>query len=74
MPGFYVAAAVVTLLQFLRVREWRLLLLLALFLFQAGAHAFGAHPNVSLLLSLISGLSGVALVWVLSPYPRHPSH
>ncbi len=73
MTGFYVAAAVVTLLQVLRVREWRLLPLLALFVCQAGAHAFWDRPSLSLLLDLVSGLSGLLLVWLLSPQPRHPT-
>jgi hypothetical protein len=74
MPGFYVAAAVVTLLSFLRAGDRRLLLLLVLFLFQAAARLLASHPSLALACDLVSGSSGLALVWTLAPATRRSSH
>jgi hypothetical protein len=72
MVGFYSAAAVVTLMQFLRVRDKRLLLLLALFLLQAAARARGSSDPWGLACDLVSGGAGLVLLWVLAPPHRRP--
>jgi hypothetical protein len=68
LVGFYVAASVVTLIQFLRVRDLRIVPLLFLFALLAVAHAqadwYAARPW-----HFAAGLSGLALLAVLSP--RH---
>jgi hypothetical protein len=70
MTAFFVAATVVTLLQFLRLRDHRLLPLLALFLFLALAMSrddwYAARR-----FHLAAGLSGLAVLYVL-PRPSHP--
>jgi hypothetical protein len=66
--GFFVAAMVVTLLQFLRLRDRKLLPLLALFAFQAAALSdFECPPNAY---HLAAGAAGLVMLFVLSP--RHP--
>ena len=68
LQAFYVAAVVVTLMQYLRVRELRLLPLLALFLCLALAHSqgdwFAARPY-----HFAAGGAGLVLLLMLSP--RH---
>jgi len=70
MTAFFVAATVVTLLQFLRLRDLRLLPLLALFLFLALALSrddwYAARR-----FHLAAGASGLVLLYLLSP-PHHP--
>ncbi|MFI5183491.1 MAG: hypothetical protein ACHQNV_03765 [Vicinamibacteria bacterium] len=72
LAGFFVAATVVTLLQFLRLRDRRLLPLLALFACLALAHAqadwYAARPY-----HLAAGIAGLVLLFVLSPR-HHASH
>ena len=69
LAGFFVAATVVTLLQFLRLREWQLLPLLALFASLALAHSradwYAARPY-----HLAAGVAGLVLLLVLSPRYR----
>jgi hypothetical protein len=71
LAGFFVAATVVTLLQFVRVREWRLLPLLALFACLAMAHSrddwFAARPW-----HIAAGLAGLAILVILTPH-QHTS-
>jgi hypothetical protein len=71
LAGFFVAATVVTLLQFVRLREKRLLPLLALFTCLAVAHSrgdwFAARPW-----HIAAGLAGLALLVVLTPH-QHAS-
>jgi hypothetical protein len=66
LQSFYVAATVVTLLQWLRVRERRLLALLALFVCLMLAHHqadwFAARPY-----HFAAGGCGLALLVLLSP-------
>lgn len=69
MVAFHVAATVVTLLQYLRVREKRLLPLLALFALLAVAHSRGEWDVLGRLFHLAAGLAGLALLVMLSP--RH---
>lgn len=70
MTAFFVAATTVTLIQFLRQRDLRLLPLLALFLFLALAHSredwYAARR-----FHLAAGVSGLVLLYLLSP-PHHP--
>jgi Flp pilus assembly protein TadB len=72
LAGFFVAGTVVILLQFIRVKEWRLLPLLALFACLALAHAqvdwYAARPY-----HLAAGIAGLVLLFVLSPR-HHASH
>ena len=69
LVGFFVAAVVVTLLQFLRLEDRRLLPLLALFACLALAHAqadgYAARPY-----HLAAGIAGLVLLLVLSPRHR----
>ena len=70
LVGFFVAATVVTLMQFVRLRDKRLVPLLALFACLAIAHAqadwYAARPW-----HLAAGVAGLALLFVLSPR-SHP--
>jgi hypothetical protein len=72
LAGFFVASTVVTLLQFLRLRDWRLVPLLGVFACLALAHAqtdwYAARPY-----HLAAGVAGLVLLLVLSPRQR-PSH
>ena len=70
MIGFYLAAVVVTLLQYLRVWEKRMLPLLALFAFLALGHFRGEWDSWGRLFHLAAGLCGLLLLAMLSP-PRH---
>ena len=65
MVGFFVAASVVTLMQFLRVRDPRVLLLLVLFVCLAGAHSLDWSDPWKDRLHLAAGLAGLGLVLVL---------
>jgi hypothetical protein len=70
LTAFFVAAAAVTLVQWLRVRERRLLPLLALFALLAVAH----HQRdwaVARAYHFAAGAAGLVLLFMLSP--RHPS-
>jgi hypothetical protein len=71
LTGFFVAATVVTLLQFVRVREKRLLPLLVLFACLAVAHSrgdwFAARPW-----HIAAGVAGLALLVILTPH-QHTS-
>lgn len=80
MIGVLVASTVVTLIQFLRTREWRLLPLLALFAFAALGHATETWDVWHRRWHLASAASGLVLLAVLSPRgarppstPREPS-
>jgi hypothetical protein len=73
MVGFHIAAAVVTLVQLVRLRDRRLLLLLSLFLLQAAARVFGETQPLGLVCDVLSGCAGLALVWVLAPRHHHPT-
>ena len=72
MVAFYVAATVVTLLQFLRVKERRLLVLLALFAALAAAESREWWDPWRVVFQLLAGGAGLALLVMLSPRaPRH---
>jgi hypothetical protein len=71
LAGFFVAATLVTLMQFVRAREKRLLPLLALFAFLAMAHSrdnwFAARPW-----HVAAGIAGLVLLVVITPH-QHTS-
>lgn len=69
MLAFFVAATVVTLLQYLRLRDPRLLPLLALFAFLGLAHSRGEWDPWGRRFHFAAGASGLVLLLVLSP--RH---
>ncbi|HET8647179.1 MAG TPA: hypothetical protein VFO85_16910 [Vicinamibacteria bacterium] len=69
--AFFVAACLVTTLQFIRVRERRLLPLLALFALAAVGHS-REDPRAGRWYFVGAGAAGLALVVMLSP--RHPPH
>ena len=68
LVGFFVAATVATLMQFVRTRERRLLPLLALFTCLAVAHA-QTDWHAARQWHLAAGIAGLVLVVVLPP--RH---
>jgi hypothetical protein len=69
IQAFFVAATVVALIQWLRLRERRLLPLLALFALSALGHFqddfFAARPY-----HLAAGAAGLVLVVMLAPRPK----
>ena len=71
LAAFYVAATVVTLMHYVRVRDHRVLPLLAMFacLFVAHAQAdwFAARPW-----HLAAGVAGLAQLLLLTPRPTKP--
>jgi hypothetical protein len=71
MAGFFVGATVVTLLQWVRTRERRLLPLLALFLLLAWGYACEQGDPWRHRFHVAAGGAGLALVAMLSP--RHPA-
>ena len=72
VTGFFVAAAVVTLLQFLRVRDSRLLPLVALFALRGAARVMGEATPAGIAADILSGCAGLTLLFWLSPRPPHP--
>jgi len=68
--AFFIAATVVTLLQYVRMRERRLLPLLVLFALTAAGHGAQDASWVKAL-HLAAGTAGLALVLMFSP--RHPA-
>jgi hypothetical protein len=70
MVGLFIAATVVTLVQFLRVRDRRLLLLAAMFAFQAQALAREWYDVWQDVFQIGVCAAGLALLFALSP--RHP--
>jgi hypothetical protein len=70
MVGSFVAATAVTLIQFLRVRDRRLLLLAAMFAFQAQALAREWYDVWRDVFQVGVCAAGLALLFALSP--RHP--
>jgi hypothetical protein len=68
--GFFVAATVVTGLRFLRVKDRRLLLLLALFAFLAAAHSLEWWDPWKARYHFAAGLAGLGLLLVLAPGHR----
>jgi hypothetical protein len=65
--AFHVAATVVTLLQYLRVKDRRLLPLLALFASLAAAHTLGEWDPWGRAFHLAAGFAGLVLLFLLSP-------
>ena len=71
MVAIFVASAVVTLLQFLRLRDRRLLPLMALFALLAAGSFRGIHDGWGRAFDYAAGVAGLALLVMLSP--RHPA-
>jgi hypothetical protein len=69
MVGFFVAATVVTLVQYLRLHERRLLPLLALFVLLALAHSRGAGDPWGRAFHLAAGTAGLGELILLTPRP-----
>lgn len=67
MVGFFVAATVITLIQYLRHHERRMLPLLALFVLLAAAHSRGEWDPWGGRLHMAAGTAGLALLAMLSP-------
>jgi hypothetical protein len=67
MVGFFVSATLVTVIQYFRVRERRLLPLLALFVFLALAHSREPGEPWGGRFHLAAGTAGLALLAMLSP-------
>lgn len=72
MIGFYVSATVVTLVQYLRVKERRLLPLMALFALLALGHFLGEWDRWGRLCHFGAGTAGLVLLLMLSP--RQQTH
>jgi hypothetical protein len=66
VAAFYVASAVVTLIQFVRVRERRLVPLMLLFAFQGAGYSLGGWTGWGRLWHLAAGLCGLFLMLWLS--------
>lgn len=71
MVAFFVGATVVTLLQYLRLKQARLLPLLALFVCLALGHSRGEWDTWGRRFHFAAGGAGLALLVMLSP--RHPA-
>jgi hypothetical protein len=67
MAWFFVAATVVTLVQYIRIRERRLLPLLALFVLLGLAHSREPGDPWGRRFHLAAGTAGLVLLGVLSP-------
>ena len=67
MVGFFVAAVVVTAVQFLRVKDRRLLLLLALFACLAEAHSLEWWNPWKSRFHFAAGFAGLGLLLALAP-------
>ncbi len=75
MTGFYVACTVVALLQFLRLRDRRLLALLVMFALRSLSCHVGELSATGRAADLLVGGAGLTLVYWLSPRPpQAPSH
>jgi hypothetical protein len=75
VSGFFVACAVVTLVQFLRLRDRRLLALLVLFTLRALSSYSGELSFNGKVADLLAGAAGLALLYWLSPRPpQTPGH
>ena len=71
VTGFFFAAAVVTLLQFLRVKDRRLLPLVALFTLRAATRFLGETSAMGVVADLLAGCAGLVLLYWLSPHQTH---
>ena len=67
LVAFFVASTVVTLLQFLRLRDWRLLPLLALFALLALGHFRGEWDGWGRAFHFGAGVAGLSVLVALSP-------
>jgi hypothetical protein len=69
LVAFFVASTVVTLLQYLRLRDPRFLPLMALFALLALAHSSGEAEGWGRVFHFGAGIAGLAVLVMLSP--RH---
>jgi hypothetical protein len=69
MAGFFVAATVVTVVQYLRHRERRMLPLLVLFVLLAVAHSLPPGDPWGPRFHLAAGAAGLGALVMLSPRP-----
>ena len=72
LVSFFVAATAVTLVQYLRVREPKLVPLLALFSLLGLAHTYEYWEAGFKWLHLLAGAAGLVLMFLVSP--RHHPH
>lgn len=72
LVAFFVASTVVTLLQFLRVRDRRFLPLLALFALLAAGHFRGPGDGWGRLFHLGAGVAGLVALVMFSPRQAAP--
>jgi hypothetical protein len=70
LVAFMLAATVITLVQFVRVRDRHLLPLLLLFAFLAVGHARGEWDPLGRTCHYLAGGAGLALLFMMSPRPR----
>jgi hypothetical protein len=70
VASFFVAAAVVTTLRYLKAREARLLPLVAMFLLLAAAHSLDWTSPWKDRLHFAVGFAGLFLAWAIAPAPR----
>jgi len=67
MMPFYAAATVTALVQFVRLRDTRLLSLILLFALAAGSRSFDAQHVAAVVLDLLSGVAGLVVLFL---WPR----
>ena len=72
LVAFFVAAAVVTTLQYLRLRDRRFLPLVAMFLLLAAGHFRGEWDPWGRAFHFAAGAAGLATLAALSPRPAAP--
>jgi len=73
MAAFYFASTVVALIQYMRVRDLRLVPLTLLFALQAAGHGVGGWTGWGRFWHFLAGLSGLVLMLMLSRRPHpHP--
>ncbi len=72
VTSFFIAAATVALLQFLRLRDRRLLALCTLFALHGLARFLGETTTRGIVADLIAGCAGLTLLYWLLPRQPHP--
>jgi hypothetical protein len=72
VTAFFVAAATVALLQFLRLKDRRLLALCALFALHGAGRVLGEATLGGMVADLLAGCAGLTLLYWLLPHQTHP--